>query len=456
MKKLLSLFLVIAFASCSNKVIVQKAVKGELLTNRLFYALPANSLDFEVKIKEEVFTPGPYFLDNAKACLDYITIGADSLGLDKKVLAEMIAASGNWTNYELLADEIKWSEGAIPDTSKIYIFKNESKFYKDNALALSFNSDWMISQGTISSENKSFEIFTTFISTGVSVAASVFKSGVKPPKGKSLPEICDKRFARLVKLKKTYEDFQMNPLKDVTAEALELAKNVRLKLIEKEIEALFYKKKETVRVMRFSLYLSEKFKDVSELKLFKVRNSDGVLLINAAIFDDLLWPKKSSYIIGQSFSAADADAYKLTTINDSKNVLDALGTASFPKPVARLNYGIVYNVPRNQWFYLTDMDKKLVKESRFPIAQWGTENALDPRLNKAEFTIDSLTGRLVKASMESKAWITSDKIKTGGALLPQLDSVIRKPKPTAVKQLEDEVKELELRVKKKEAEAKLN
>jgi hypothetical protein len=456
MKKIIAILFCIILASCSSKVIVQKAVKNEALANRLFYVLPANTLDFELKIKEDVYTPGTFFIANATDCDKYIAIGADSLGLDKKALDEVFKAKAVWKNNELLSEEIKWSEGAVPDTSKIFVFKNNPKFYKDNSLALSYNPDWMISQGTISSENKSFEIATSFVSTALSVVSAVVKSGIKPADGKTMAEMCNKRLAQLVKLKKSYEDFQLNPPKDLSAEALDLAKNARLKLIEKEVAALYYSKKETTRIVRFSLYLSDKLKNADNLKLFKVRNTDGVLLVNSTIFDDILWPTKSTYVISQVFGGADTDAFKLTTAEGSKSVLEALGDKGFAKPIAGQDYGIVYNVPRNMSFILYDKDKKLVKESRFPIAQWGSVNMLDARLNKADFTLDSLTGRPVKVTLESKAWLSSDKIKTGGAILPQLDSVIRKPKPTAIKQLEDEVKELELRVKKKEAEAKLN
>lgn len=90
------------------------------------------------------------------------------------------------------------------------------------------------------------------------------------------------------------------------------------------------------------------------------------------------------------------------------------------------------------------------------VAQLGAVNTLAINLNKADFTLDTITGSLLKVAAESKARISTDKISKVGAVIPQADSVFRKKKKTEIEQMEEKAKELELRVRIKEAESKLN
>jgi hypothetical protein len=457
MKKIAILSCVAILVSCSNKVLIQKAEKNDLISGKLFYALPANTLDFEIKIKGEVYERSQFFKTNASACTDYIKAAEDSLGLNKGALNALIS-NPSFSKFTIVDDEIIWTEGAVPDDSKVFIFRNEPKFYKDNTLTVAFNNDWLVSSGSISSENKTYELVNTFISTSLSVAASIAKSGVKPEKGKALHELCGGKFARLVKLKSDYEKFQLNPPANLNAEALSMSRAARLMQIEKEIESLFYTKKELTKTLRFSVYLSDKFKNAKGLALFKLDPGLGVLNFNSAVYPDILWPVNDNkqIVSTQITPAQSASYYSITTEPDTKSVLNIFTDTSLPKLNVGQYYGIAYNIPMNVRFYLKDGSDKLVKTSRFPVAQFGYVNTLDQKLNKADFTLDSLTGRLVKVTLESKAWLTTDRIKSGGALLPQADSTIKKkPKPTALETMQEEVKEKELRVKLKELDAKL-
>lgn len=457
MNKIKYLLAVTFLFSCSNRVIVQRAIQDEDLSGRLFYVLPANTLDFEIRIKEETYTPGEFLKTNAKTCEDaYIRIGVELLGLDATALKGLIK-NNLYTKYSIMNDQINWSQGAVPDTSKVFVFKNKPAFYKDNILTLAYNSDWLVSTGTISTDNKSAEIVTTFVSTALSAASALAKSGSLNKATTKLTKGCNEKLDRIVALQADYEKFQLAPPPNLNPDALQIAKNIRLKLIEKEIERLFYIKKETIKVLKLSFYVSDVFKTANVLPLFKL-DDKGILNVNSNIYKDLLWPKGSKAIVSADYNpAASLSYYSLTAASDSRGLLERYGDSSFRNRNPNETHGLAYNIPLNIWFYLKDGDDNILKFSRYSIAQFGYVNTLDSRLNKADFTLDSLTGRLVKATLESKAWISSDRVKNGGALLPQADSVFRKKaKPTAIEILQDEVKEKELRVKLKELDSKLN
>lgn len=457
MNKIKYLLAVTFLFSCSNRVIVQRAIKDENLSGRLFYVLPANTLDFEIKIKVESYTPGELLKTKANICEEaYIQVGVQLLGLDETALKGLLK-NNLYSKYSILNDQINWSQGAVPDTSKVFVFKNKPAFYKDNTLTLAYNSDWLVSTGTISTDNKSAEILTTFVSTALSAASALAKSGSLSKATTKLTKECKQKLERIVALQADYEKFQLAPPPNLNSDALQIAKNIRLKLIEKEIERLFYTKKETVKTLKLSFYMSDIFKTATALPLFKL-DYKGILNVNSNIYKDLLWPKGSKAIVSTDLNpATELSYYSLTAASDSRDLLERYGESSFRKANTNETHGLAYNIPLNIWFYLKDEKDNILKFSRYSIAQFGYVNTLDSRLTKADFTLDSLTGRLVKATLESKAWISSDRVKNGGALLPQADSVFRKkPKPTAIEIMQDEVKEKELRVKLKELDSKLN
>jgi len=453
MKNIRLFGMMLLFTSCS-KIMVQHAEStAGSLQSRLFFALPANTIEFTIKIREEKYEMGQV-LKNAE-CLKYLSKTKTNLGLDINVLNMFVKKNADYSFFSIIKDEIEWSEGAIPDTSKIFVFQNRGKWYKDNAFGLTYNDDWIVKDGVTSTENKSYEIVTSLASTVGSIVSSFVKSG-----NESLQIIdnkdCLSKLKTLIKLKDAYENFQLYPPSNVNAEALVMIRNAKVKQIEKEFEKLLYKKTEETKTHKFSLYISDVFRKGDKVNIFSVDQSNGNLLINSHIYNDIIWPVDSKKILSVNLDIDDSIVFTLSAMEDERTVFFKMKSSSFTTVKNKVNYGLTYNVPSIRTFYLRDENGNIVKEQRFPIAQFGAINTLNQKLTRADFTLDPLTGSLVKVNLESKAALTSEKIKTGGALLSQADSLFRKPKPTMIKKLEDEVKELELRVKKKEAESKLN
>ncbi len=449
MKKIYFLLSLLILTACSNKIVVHNYSGKESIENKFFYTLPANTIDVECKIKKEVYTRGGLF---PMACSSFIKIAVDSFGLDEKILNRLLT-NKELTDHSLLKDGFSWSLGAVPDSNKLYIFESKPSILKDNSFTFSFNRDWTLGSATVSSENKTFEIVTTFLSSLISTATGILKGSTKDPYVEKASEACTGLFKPLLKAKKEYQNFLLSP-PPLEAEGLQLSKTARLKIIEKMIEDIFYKKEEEISVIRFSLYVPATFATNTTMKFFKIDKPTGQILINNALETNIVWPKPSNKITPVIPLDTDAGYYTISSLIDPFSVENKLSKSRGLRTNTSSGEesGIVYNVPKIIRFYLRDDKDNILANTVFPIAQLGSVNTLSQKISKADFVLDSLTGSLTKITMESKSLATGN-ITTPGNILQQVDSSFKKL--TEVEKLEKEIKELELRAKKKELLEKL-
>jgi hypothetical protein len=226
--KVLIITLVCLAGSCSNKIVVQKYDGSANIEEKFFYALPANTLEIECKIKKESYTRGNLFLTE---CEEFLRMAVDSFDMDKNIMMRL-AKDKILADFSLLKDGFSWSLGAVPDSNKIYTFKNKPSFLKDNSFSFAFNRDWMLSTATVTSENKAFEILTTFLAAVTGTAGAIFKGGSSKDSTLTLTSACAGKFAPLIKARREYQNFLLNP-PNVNAEDLQMMKATRLKAIEK-------------------------------------------------------------------------------------------------------------------------------------------------------------------------------------------------------------------------------
>lgn len=445
MRYLSVLFLAtVLLPACTSKILVTK-FDGATINEKFFYTLPANTLDLEFKINKEVYTRGGSFTPN---CAEFLRIAADSFKLDPVILNKMAATSA-YTHFSLATDGISWTEGAIPDTSKVYVFSSKGSGWKDDSFSFSFNRSWMISSATLTSENKTFEIVTNFLSSAVGIVASVFKGGGQHDLSHSSG--CDSTVRPLLKARLAYLQFQLHP-PALGGEALKMSNDAQLKMLEKLVENLFYKKQQEVSVLRLSLYIPPSFSKDMTMPFCKIDTGNGHLIVNKALQPYILSPLQGTKVTYATPGLTDGDWLSLVTTSDHNSVQAVIKDALQSNTPPGVETGIVYNIPKNIRLTLLDKDDEIVLSNNIPVAQLGSVGVLSQKVSKADFKLDSITGQLTSIATERKSALAG-RISATGSLIQAADSAFKKD--TELEKLKKESDELELRVKIKEAKAKL-
>lgn len=451
MRYFVTLSFIAAFLpACTSKILVSK-FDGAAIHEKFFYTLPANTIDLEFKINKEVYTRGGSF---TQGCPQFLTKAADSFKLDPGILNKMATMSA-YTHFSLANDGISWTEGAIPDTSKVYVFSSRGSGWKDDSFSFNFNRAWMISSATLTSENKTFEIVTNFLSSAVGIVASVFKgethglnAGQQNP---SHASECDSTIRPLLAARLAYLKFQLHP-PALSAEALKMSNDAQLKMLEKLVENLFYKKQQEVSALRVSMYIPPSFGTDMTIRFCRIDTGTGHLIINSALKPYILSPLQGTKVSYATPSLSDGDWLDLVTTIDRNSVQAVIKNAVQSNTSPGVETGIVYNIPKNIRLTLLDENKEIILSNNVPVAQLGSVGTLSQKVSKADFKLDSITGQLTSIATERKSALAG-RISATGSLIQAADSSFKKE--TELDKLKKESDELDLRVKIKEAKAKL-
>lgn len=437
MKQILLFFVLIVLTiSCTRKITVSKVNTGSDLAESMFYALPRNTLDVEIKVKKSTLKRDVAH-SWSDACIKYLADKYDISEDDLKNLKGQV----KYESHSMYKDSITMSQGTMPDVEKIYELNVRPTFFTDNVIGLTFTQDYILSEATVSSENKGFEI-------GLSAGSSILGAITSLSKGqwdetdKAKPSGCPS-FTELDAAISAYASYITDHNLPNSTEAYQNGKAYYAKRVEKEFEKALYSKEEKIYSVKFSLNPDNKMAD-GNIDFFKLNTTNGIIEINQA-FQNQIRTSTSDKV---NFIAAGDDTWYVLNL---KRVTDDVYSK-----VAQLNVassketGLVYNIPGTATFTLRKpKGGNNLLSNTYKMAQFGTTGSLSPKFTKASVTLDPVTGSLIKAGGESKSIATSNITGTGD-LVGKAKEAFKKT--TEEEELEKRIKLLELRAKLKSLE----
>lgn len=438
MKQLLIFLAALLMVSCTRYITTQNLPAKATVTEKLFYALPRNTFDVEIKVKETKFirTNTPKWKET---CIAEV---ANEFDIDPDDLKKLLTTK-EATIYGMYKDSITAALGAKPDVEKVYALQVEPTFFTDNVVGLTFTQDHILSDASVSVENRGFEMGLATVNSIVGVAGAFMKgSSSKPEK---LESECLKEYGALNDAIRGYTDYIVNNVSPFTVEAYQTGKAYWSKRVEKEFEKAFFKKTEKVYSVKFSLDMDNQMTD-GKVALFRLDKTTGKVTINNK-FSGRYKTSTPDKLNGAAMgNEKDWYVLELTRATDDVNARIDKFTPSDTKQI-----GLVYNVPGTAIFTLWKPEvKEVVFSNIYRVAQFGKTASLNPKFTKASVTLDPLTGGLLKAGGESKSLAASNITGVGDAIVKGRDTL---KKPTEEEELEKQAKILELKAKIKTLEA---
>lgn len=434
MKPYSALLLLFVFFGCgTSKVLVTKH-SGQNLSGKLFYALPRNTLIIDIKVTETKYVRGDDFNISAD-CIDRVSA---KFGLDKDVL-KGLNASTSFLTSEVSEGGITVTQGARADVDKIFMVNVIPKYYQDNVVGLNFNKDWILTEASLSSENKSFEIFSTAASSLIGVIGSLAKG----PAFTDTLDPCLSKYAKLISANTKFENFVKEAEKSgFNIESFNAAKTQLQNEIDKEFKKVFYTKKEKSYTARVVIDIDSTLKDKEATPLFALSQSGGLEMPTS--LEKYIIEYSSNYITFKT------DISKSTPYFFEYKILDndvyAKIKTSINNPPGET--GLVYNIPATIECVIKDNTKKTVMAAgKYKFAQFGSLGYMNPKFNKSSVVLDSLTGSLIKVSGESKSIATST-VSGIPDLVKKAQETFKKP--TEEEELEKKIKLIKLKKEYKE------
>lgn len=396
MKYFFLLAVVAVFSACSS-VKVSKVRRNEDLTNRFFYALPRNTLDVTINIKETVYEREGDPKWN-KGCIPFL---AEKYGLDPKVLEEVLD-NKRYVKYTMISDSFAMALGNRADAEKIYAVNVDPRFFVDNVVGLTFTQDYILSEATISSENKAFELGLTTVSSLLGAVATLSKGELEKVAGR---DHCDK-FTKLDSLIAAYNGYITGPALPNLAEAYQTGKSLHNKRMEAEFAKVFYEKKETLRTIKFRFDPNDTMSNQT-VEFFRINKQDGIVELNKAL-ETRYTRTTEDRLEFKAVDAKDKDWYTLQFTRSSNDLLAKM-ESNGNNLGSEAETGLVYNVPRTAVFTIwkpqapAPARREMLASNTYRVAQFGKTASINPKFTKASITLDPLTGALLKASGESKS-----------------------------------------------------
>lgn len=425
-------FVTILIGSCAHKITVNKINSDSNLKESMFYALPRNTLELEIKVKRTTLKRDEkHQWDDV--CIKYLADKYDINEDDLKNLRD----KQNFESYAMYKDSISMNQGAIPDVEKIYGLNVHPTFFTDNVIGLTFTQDYILSEASVNSENKGFEIGLSAVSTILGAITTVIK-GKTGSVDNSIVAKCPK-FPELDQAINDYTSYITDRNLPNTAEAYQNGKAYFAKRVEKVFEKVFYNKEEKIYSVKLSFNPEDKMAD-GIISFFRLNKTNGLIEINN-VFKSRI---KTSTADKVNFMPVNGDDwYNLHVERQNDDVYSMVLPL---KITPTTETGLVYNIPGTATFTLKKPKAGgNLFSNTYKMAQFGTTGSLSSKFTKASVTLDPITGSLLKAGGESKSIATSNITGTG--------DLVGKAKETFKKSAEEE--ELEKQVKLLELRAKL-
>ena len=432
-----TLFLV----SCStSKIGVVNQVTKDSLNQTLFYALPRNTLEFEIKIKQTIMIRGSKFKTSlSDSCLAKL---ADRYNVEKDVLKTLLSKD-TIRQAVLDKDGLVITQGAKADINKIYAVNLVPKFNQDNITGLTFTQDWLLTEATLSSDNRSFEIGMSAASSLLGVLGLGRKGSENDSANNSI--ICLTDYKDLDEAVQKLEDFVTDKgLSALLPETYQASKAVYEKKIEELFKQFFYEKKEKLFSVKFTFDLPDKFYDNAATKLFRI-DSAGKLEIDSSYLNNirLSQPDKAKFVN----AANSANWY---TIKASLSDDDVFAKIKSKITDPRGETGLVFNIPATASIQIVQPKTNAVLHNSFyKFAQFGKLGYLNKKLNKVTVSLDPLTGSLIKVNGESKS-VAASQITSATDIITKAHDTFKNS--TETEELEKKAKILELKAKIKALE----